>query len=113
MVITYLSRPKGLQYANISKINNCIANSMFYYNIIRRVRKAKKFILAKIKLIWLISKDVESNFKALSCNEISRVRIIEFSVLKKNEETSRQIERKIKLQRAYGGCLGTWRRRRT
>ena len=63
---------------------------MFYYDIIRRVRKAKKFILAKIKLIWLISKDVKSNFKALSCNEISRVRIIEFSVLKK---TKRRVDK--------------------
>ena len=96
------------------KINNCIANSMFYYEIIRRVRKAKEiFILAKVKLILVNkAKDVKSNFKALKLqDEISRVKIIEFSVLK-NEETSRQIE-KIKLQRAYGGCLGTWRRRRT
>ena len=50
------------------KINNCIANrKVLLWKIIRRVRKAKKFILAKIKLIWLISKDVKSNFKALSC----------------------------------------------
>ena len=71
--------------------------------------RQKIFILVKIKLIWLIAKNVKSNFKALKANnEIGRVKIIEFF----RRKTSRKRE-KIKLQRAYGGCLGTWRRRRT
>ena len=67
----------------------------------------------KEKLIWLIkAQDVKSNFKALAAikRKISRVRIIEFSVKMERRVDKRE---KIKLQRAYGECLGTWRRRRT
>ena len=74
--------------------------------------RQKIFILVKKKLIWLISKKTLKAILRLwtARNKISRVRIIEFF---SKVKTSRKIERKIKLQRAYGGCLGTWRRRRT
>ena len=81
-------------------------------NIDEYERQREIFILVKEKLIWLIKhKTLKAILRLwLQLREISRVRIIEFS-----DKMERRVDKreKIKLQRAYGECLGTWRRRRT
>ena len=49
------------------KINNCIAKRKVLLETIRRVRKAKKFILV-VKLIWLIKqKTLKAILRLLKC----------------------------------------------
>ena len=49
------------------KINNCIAKkeSIYMETYKDEYKRQKIFILVKEKLIWLIAKNVKSNFKAL------------------------------------------------
>ena len=71
------------------KINNCIANSkkFFIVETIKTSTKGKEIhISCKANLVNK-AKDVKSNFKALEMRrQISRVRIIEFSVYKSKDE---------------------------
>ena len=55
------------------KINNCIANqSKSFYFFVKENKdeyeKAKEIFKRFVKLIWLISKNVKSNFKALAAD---------------------------------------------
>ena len=78
-----LSRPKGFAKANTSKINNCIANSMFLFFEIKTSTKGKRnFHISDVKLIWLIRKKTLKAILRLFklYRKISRVKNIEFSL---------------------------------
>ena len=64
------------------KIYNCIAKWKVLFERIRRVRKAKDIHISKEKLIWLISKTLKAILRLYAATKISRVRIIEFFLVK-------------------------------
>ena len=125
MVRVHLSPPNGFAMTDIDspkkkpqlllwedgRLTTAQQDKSFYQEIIKTSTKRQNFHIWKSKAN-LVNKarryDQKRSRSPTSCEKrISRVRRIEFL-----RKTSRR-KRKIKLQRAYGECLGTWRRRRT
>ena len=63
---------------------------IFLQKKIKTSTKRQKKFSKKVKLIWLISKNVKSNFKALDANEISRVKNLEFFQQRRRVEREKE-----------------------